>query len=175
MAPEGINPNQEKKRVVKFKTEKGSVYTYLPDGRIQRFKTATGALSKPKDVIVFVPPWNLVMDQAKKLYPEVFGVIGDEREYDGLLLRYVHAPAYTIHIIDGEGVELLNPSQIAAAPKVFLAFSDRSKPGSTFTIPVAKEPKIGYSTYDTARFEEDGTMLESKHLGNKVVEIEYEK
>ena len=41
-------------------TSKGSRYDYLPDGRTQRFKTVTGELNDPQDLLVFIPSFDFV-------------------------------------------------------------------------------------------------------------------
>ncbi len=69
-------------------TAKGSVYKYLPDGRTQRFKQATGELNDPQDSIVFIPPWDMIKAPAMKAYPEIFGHIENEAQYEQVLLEY---------------------------------------------------------------------------------------
>jgi len=45
-------------------TANGSVYKYLPDGRIQRFKKAEGKLYEPQAMLVFVPDFKWVQENA---------------------------------------------------------------------------------------------------------------
>jgi hypothetical protein len=65
----------ERHKPTRLVTAKGSVYTYLPDGRTQRYKAATETLEAPQDLLVFMPPWNTIETKAKELYPEVFVII----------------------------------------------------------------------------------------------------
>lgn len=58
--------SQETLKPSEIITEKGSVYRYLPDGRTQRYKAITNVLNEPMDVMVFVPPWELIKDQYEK-------------------------------------------------------------------------------------------------------------
>lgn len=173
MSIENPNLNQEKEKPVRFKTSRGSVYEYLPDGRVQRFKTATQEQLEPQDAIVFIPPWDMVKGGAKKNYPEVFEFIDDEGLYESLLLEHVHSPDFTMRIVDGSGNELLSNAEIQSADRVYVSCINRKEPKKSFYLPVSKDPKIGYQTYDTTKYiAEDGKTYRNKHLGNKVVEIE---
>ena len=40
-----------------------------------------------------------------------------------------------------------------------------------FLIPVAREPKKGFYTFDTRKYKENGEHKREKHLGNKIKEI----
>ena len=167
-------PNQEKKKPSRFNTAQGSVYEYLPDGRTQRFKTAINEQQEPNDAIVFVPPWDLVKNEVKKNYPKIFEQIEGQGLFEALLLDYVKVPGHTMRITDGQGKELLSNGEIKAADKVFILCLDKKDLANSFYIPVSKEPKIGFQTYDTSKYVgEDGQTYRDKHLGNAVTEIEY--
>ncbi|KKW11047.1 MAG: hypothetical protein UY50_C0022G0015 [Parcubacteria group bacterium GW2011_GWA2_49_9] len=146
----------------------------MPDGRTQRFKTVTGKLDEPQDTLTFLPPYDSVKEQASRFYPAVFAGIETAVEYDQLLLSYAQLNGRTIRVIDEAGKELATAADVEAAPKVFLAFIDKEKPKNNFTLPVSKEPKIGYQTFDTRVFNgKDGEKLRERHIGNKVKEIRY--
>ncbi len=174
MSTEQPTIEQEKKKPVRFKTSMGSVYEYLPDGRTQRFKTATNEQSEPQDTIVFVPPWDLIKEGAHRNYPKIFESIDNEGLYESLLLDYIHQPNHTIRITNREGKELTTSSQIQDTDRVYICCIDKDRPEDSFYLPVSKEPKVGYQTYDTTKYVgDDGETYRDKHLGNKVVEIEY--
>ena len=45
-------------------TEHGSVYQYLPDGRTQRQNKVKDKTYEPQDILVFVPPYEWVAENA---------------------------------------------------------------------------------------------------------------
>ncbi|HZZ99281.1 MAG TPA: hypothetical protein VFK07_01045 [Candidatus Paceibacterota bacterium] len=165
----------EDKKIRRFKTAMGSVYEYLPDGRTQRFKTVENDKKEPMDQIVFIPPWNLVKDGAKQNYPKIFENIDTEGLYEALLLDYVYKNGKTIRVVDETSKELSNNQEIKDAKKVFILCLDKDNQTNSFYLPVSKEPKIGWNTYDTSKYTgEDGKLYRTKHIGNKVTEIEYQ-
>ncbi len=177
-SPERIEPSYspEKPNVVEFKTAKGSVYRYLPDGRTQRFKAATGELEESQDVMVFIPPLEAIQNQAKKLYPELSEVFDSPIQYNQFLLNYVHGKEKTVRISDAKGNELGTNEEIRKAGKVFLHFIDKTKHSSDFSLPVFNEPKIGFQTYDSRRFVgKDGEPMKEHHIGNIVTDIKLEQ
>lgn len=166
--------SKEKSKPKQIKTARGSVYTYLPDGRTSRFKVATGETFEPMDVLVFVPPWEKIKDQIPAEYTHIFKDIEYEMQYDQLLLEYVHLDGKTIYIIDEKSKYLKTQADVDAAERAFLAFIDKVDKKKTFTLPVAKEPRIGFHTFDTGFItNKEGIEERHKHLGNKVVDIEY--
>ncbi len=165
----------ERRRPKRIVTEQGSVYTYLDDGRTQRFKTATGERSEPQDLIVFIPPWDKIKDQAPVVYPHIFKDIKTEEQYKELILRYGQDNKdKTIRVTDGEANIILDQKQVDESQSVFVAMIDKLDPKKTFSLPVSKEPKEGYATFD-ARYTVDkkGRPHNERHVGNKIVEIEY--
>lgn len=57
---------KEKPQIDYVETEKGSVYTYLPDGRTQRFKKAANETYSPQDAIVFIPDWGIGLQSMRQ-------------------------------------------------------------------------------------------------------------
>lgn len=183
--PEKYQPSETNKNLEKveagikrnpseFTTNMGSVYKYLPDGRTQRFKTATGELSQPQDTIVFIPPFGMIKDWAIKIYPEIFKGIENEAQYEALLVHYVHGGNKTIRVTDQTGKELANNAEAAKAEKLLIALVDKDNPKQSFYLPVSIEPKVGYNTYDTTKYKDkNGKTIRNKHLGNKVISIKY--
>ncbi|MEI8337976.1 MAG: hypothetical protein WCF92_02405 [bacterium] len=166
--------NQEKLKPAEVITARGSVYKYLPDGRTQRYKKATEELSDPQDLLVFIPPWEKISTQVKATYPEIFKDINDEDDYNQFLLKYIHQEGLTIRPTDNQGKELKTNVDVEKAEAAFLAFIDKKDLKKLFYLPVSKEPKLDYSTYDTTKFVgEDGETYRQKHIGNKVTEIKY--
>ncbi len=163
----------EKLKPIEFTTAKGSVYTYLPDGRTVRFKNATNEKLEPQDVCVFLPPWAEINIKAKEIYPEIFVGIENEVQFEQVILPYAQMPGYTMKVCDRGGSELITNADVAKADQVFILFSDKKNPNNSFYLPASGEPKIGYSTFDTRVYEKDGKRLRSTHIGNKVVGIKY--
>lgn len=176
MGIETKTAGQEKKKVIRFKTAQGSIYEYLPDGSTRRFKTAANEQHEAKDAIVFIPPWDVIQEGAKQNYPKIFEHIDSEGLFESLLIDYVHTPGKTIRITDGQGYELSNNQEIQSADRVFILCLDKNDASSSFYLPVLRDPKIGYQTYDTSKYvAQDGKTYRDKHVGNKVTEIEYAK
>ena len=168
------SPDRKKSRVVRFKTAMGSIYEYLPDGRTQRFKTVENDRKKPMDQIVFIPPWDVIKDEARKNYPKIFQGIEGEGLYESLLLEYIHDRNKTIRITDNKGKELSNNQEIQATEHALIFCLDKSNPENSFYLRVSKEPRVGFLTFDTSKYKgSDGKTYRDKHIGNKVIDIEY--
>jgi hypothetical protein len=166
----------EKPRPTEIMTAKGSVYTYLPDGRTERFKKATGEHLPPQDALVFIPPWDAIKEQAEKIYPNLFKGIENNTQYEQVLLEYVQRDGHTVRIVDANGKELKTNAEIEQAEKAFAYFVDKIDQKNSFHIPISKEPKVGYTTFDTRKFvDEKGETRRERHMGNKVTEIKYEE
>lgn len=179
---EGPKQNQSPESVEKLKpkslsTAKGSVYTYLPDGRTQRYKKATETLEAPQDLLVFIPPFEKIIDKARELYPDFFTNVEDATQFQQLLLEYM-AKDGTKTIRPGADQQEIY-SLIGTSPdlQVFLYFIDKIKNKVDFILPTSREPKIGYNTFDARKFYDETEELHKRqrHIGNKVVSIEYEQ
>lgn len=165
---------QEKPKISEVVTARGSIYKYLPDGRTERFKTATQEQNNAQDVLVFIPPYDLVIEQARKLYPEIFRGIENQILYEQLLLEYAQGKGRTIRVVDEKGKELSSNKEVELAARAFAYFVDKQNQKNSFFLPISKEPKIGYQTYDTRKYKDaDGETYRERHLGNKVTEIRY--
>ncbi len=167
---------EKKKEIDCVITSQGSVYKYLPDGTTQRFKAVEGKEYSPQSAIVFVPDYNTL----KKLAPpnikfeSMFGE--NETQYHQILLSYVQGKGKGNHIVTGQGDHLETNVDIDNEQgPIFLTFEDKNKGMVDFFIPVSKEPKIGYLTFDTKKWFDDQSkqLKREQHLGNDVVEIRY--
>lgn len=139
------------KGIASFETAKGSVYTVLPDGRTQRFKTATKEQNEPQDLTVFVKFKDAAQEQ-----DFLEGVQRSETS------------GTKVYVIDKQGNKYDRNEQ-AAGKDVRLALV---KDGKVIdTAETSTTPKIGYNTFDQRRFEKDGEKYRQAHLGNKVVKI----
>ena len=153
-ALEGVKPtapvsDTDLSNVESFETSKGSVYTVLPDGRTQRFKTATGEKNEPNDLIVFVKFKNVQQEQ---------DFLSAQNRQDGKKL----------YVVDSAG-NIYNTNEQVRGKDVKLAIV---KDGKVIeTVETSLEPKIGYNTFDQRRYEEKGEKYRSTHLGNKVTKI----
>lgn len=164
----------QERHFTELTTEQGSIYLSLPDGRTQRFKKATDELHEPQDVLVFIPPYKLIGATVVGHYPEIFKGVTNEDQFMQVLLKHVHSSGYTSRIVSNKGIELKKNQDVSNAERVFLHFISRSNPNDNFLLPVSKEPKLGYSTYDTRVYlDERGKNVRDRHLGNKIVDIKY--
>lgn len=170
---QNTNESLEKPKPVSFTTAKGSVYTYLPDGRTQRFKEATGESLDPQDVCVFLPPYEEIYAEAKKRFPEIFAEVDNHILFKQLILDYQNRDGLTIRVTDSKGNEITTNDQLTNVGEVYMYFIDKNNSKNNFYLPVSKEPKIGYNTFDTRIYKEDGQTKKERHLGNKVVDIKY--
>lgn len=151
-----------------IKTEKGSIYTYLEDGRTQRFKKVTGELNVPQDMIVFIPSYEFAEKNCPK---EQLSILGENKtQYQQKLLSYIHNHGKKIHVVDKSGRQLEKNSELEnTVGSIFLACGDENS--VDFFLPVTREPRIGFMTYDTRLYKENGQRMREKHIGNKIVEI----
>jgi hypothetical protein len=151
-----------------FETEKGSKYTYLPNGKSQRFKTAENKLQEPQDLLVFVPNYEWVESKNPEWLKQ--NNLKSETAYTQYLLGKVQGQE-SVWIINEQGSKFENTSEITG--KAFIAFG---KDGKVETmLPVNKEPTVGFFTYDTRVISrENGVVSRERHLGNKVTSINNE-
>ncbi len=171
------NPN---KNIDKITTSKGSEYKYLIDGKIQRFKKATGEVMAPQDVLVFIPPYESLKGQEYwSKYLQEKG-INDQNTYERVLLDFTR-PGKTILVTNKEGNEI-NSNNSAYEIKgrgqgVYIQLIDKSGGNydQKYFFPVSVAPKVGWLTFDTRRYEENGKKMHEKHIGNSVVEIGLKK
>lgn len=172
--PESVDKKQEILRPKKITTAKGSVYTYLPDGRTQRYKKTTGEIMEPMDIMVFVPAWDVIKYKIPKVYERFFKHIHTDFEYDQLILEYLHNKDKAIYITDENGKFLKTQEEVDSAARVYIACVSKNDVNDGFYLPVVKDARIGFSTLDMKFWIDDkGLEMRVRHLGNKVVDIEY--
>ena len=150
-APAAPVSNTDLSNVESFETSKGSVYTILPDGKVERFKTAANEKHEPAELIVFVKFDN------------------SDQEEDFLSAQHRQG-GMKLYVIDAEG-NIYNKNSEVAGKNVKLAIIKDNK--VLAAIDASTEPKIGYNTFDQRRFEKDGEKYRSTHLGNDVTKINY--
>lgn len=158
----------EKPVIDRIVTERGSEYKFLPDGRTQRFKKVENKKYEPQDALVFVPDFEWIKKHAPK---KIFKLLGESKaQYEQTLLSYVQGKGKKNYIIDKTGRKLeKNKDILSAEEQVFLTFGDENK--VDFSIPVAREPKIGFYTYDTRTYKEGNEHKRQSHLGNRIIEV----
>lgn len=165
--------SQKDRKITSVETANASVYTYLPNGMTQRFKTVEGKEYGPQAVLVYVPDYVWIVNNAPA---EILRKLGDrEAEYEKIILEYVHAPRKKVYVVDANGRKLESNEEVLKTDgPIFLALMS----GDTvdIAIPVSPEPKLGFSTFDTRKYrdEKTGKIVRESHLGNKVVRINLE-
>lgn len=166
--------NEAIKRPKSVTTAKGSIYTYLKDGRTQRFKEATGETKEPQDLLVFIPPWDKIGEQVVKMFPDIFKGIDNQAQFEQVILEFAQGKGKTIRPINEQGKVITSLRDISEDGRIFIAFIDKSINRALFHLPVSKEPKIGWNTFDTRLYkDEDGNTIRERHIGNIVTDIEY--
>ena len=165
--PESLKPRR-------IETAKGSVYSYLEDGRTQRFKKATNEMCEPQDLIVFVPPWKYIGEKISQTYADRSLGIENEAIFIETLLEYAQKSDKTIRIVDEAGKELLTNEDVQHSKQPFMALINKAEEGKPFYVPVGKRPAMGWLTFDIRKYTDaDGTLMREKHLGNAVAKVEY--
>ena len=166
-------------KVQSITTARGSVYTVLPDGRTQRYKTkgaefVDGAKEKhPYELMVFLPDWETIKRAAP---PDVLEKLGDTKEIfmADLATKFRgDVKGYKGYVTDETGKKLrVNKEVIDAKGQVWVIILKEDK--TYVHIPVHKEPKEGRSTVEMNRIDQDdGSHITERHVGNEIVEITY--
>ncbi|HPP18466.1 MAG TPA: hypothetical protein PLT51_00600, partial [Candidatus Dojkabacteria bacterium] len=140
-------------QVITFETAAGSKYTLYPDGKIDRYKTATKEKQETNDLIVFVK-----FNSSEQMQRFLEGV--QEREKSGT----------KVYVIDNKGNKYSKGLDIKGKD-VKLALVDTKTNKVIETVETKQEPTIGYNTYDESRYSEKGEQMRRQHLGNKVTKI----
>lgn len=168
-------PQEQIKRPKSIITARGSQYIYLEDGRTQRFKEVTKELQDPQDILVFIPPYENIRNKALQRFPHIFNEVHNTIDYLQLLLSYVHQRGKTVRPINEEGESLTSMKDLKSpTDQVFLYFYDKKDKQNSFYLPVSQDPRIGWNTFDTSlRYDDDGDIVRTRHIGNKVTDIKY--
>jgi hypothetical protein len=136
-----------------FETSKGSIYRVLPNGKTQRFKTATNELNEPNDLIVFVK----------------FKSTDQEQDF---LSAQNRQNGQKLYVVDTKGNTYDTNVQVKGKDVKLAIVKD----GKVIeTVETSLEPKIGYNTFDQRRYVDKGESYRSTHLGNEVTKINYKK
>ena len=143
-----------------FKTGQGSIYTYDTEGKTTRFKTATGEKHERQDITVFV---NLSLDEEQD-YLNAYRGEGDPNQ---------KAKVYVVERQEDDSPKILRDvSQVSNPDRVYLAIVKDNK--MTQLKKASLRPVKGWNSFDTRQFKKDGETNTERHLGNKVVDIEYD-
>lgn len=150
-----------------FTTAQGSKYAYFDNGKTQRYKTSEKEYREPSDILVFVPDFTWFSTNAPA---EMKSKFADEKAYDTNLILLAQGRDVSVKIVDAKGVVFQSNEDLKKPGTAYLAFIPKREDGKkevAFYLPVAKAPKIGFSTFDMTH----RTDSISRHLGNKVTEI----
>lgn len=162
------------KDVDSFTTSRGSVYKFLEDGRVSRFKTKTKEQQETQDMIVFIPNFDLLKTL---IGPESLENIGhSDEEFSETVLGYVNGGSFDHHayIINEENKIIRTTEDLENAKRLgmVLGVSDEGKLKEEFVFPVSRRPRIGFSTFDMSFYKNDkGEERVRRHMGNKISEI----
>ena len=138
-----------------FVTEKGSVYTYGPDGRAERYKKITGEKFGKMGITVF---FDADPDNKKRI------VDAYERG----------SGKFSIHLVeiyDGKPVEIIDLKQVVNAENLRFCVMNLEKRKLAFSTKASLTPKVGSVVYEQAPPRRDGDKSWS-HLGHEVVKID---
>lgn len=149
-----------------LQTEKGSIYQYLSDGRTMRIKVATQEIESPMDVLVFIPPLELLIQNN---HPQIGNLFGDtEHTYQQAIRDYIFSTGRKCYVLDGNR-KLNSNEEVEEANNPTLALCDKQRVDAR--IPVTGIPQLGYQTFDTRKYVACGQSIRESHLGNKVIDI----
>jgi len=174
-------PNSDIKEVV---TAKGSIYSYLDDGRTQRFrvvkKDSEKSKKEPQNVLVYVPDYLTLTQRGGQTWIDYLDSKGMDNPgtYQQVLNEYAQTSGKTIRVVSKKGRQLTTNTEVFEVEEeegVFIALIDRCLDGNkTFvTIPVTGRPVLGFFTYDARRFDDEktGEPMKEQHIGNRVIKI----
>jgi hypothetical protein len=142
-----------------FETLGSSVYAVLPDGRTQRFNTATNESSEPQSLTVFARFKNARQEK------DFLQAVARSRETDTRL-----------YVVDKAG-NRYHTNKGVKGRDVRLAIVDMKTNQVVDTVETSLFPKEGYRVFDQRvfeqrkMFEQKGTQVREFHLGNKVSKI----
>ena len=133
-------------------------------------------MEAPQDLLVFIPPWKMIEKKAVQLYPEIFSGVENEVQFEQIILEYmeIDGPRTIRPAINGQ--EVYSLLEISSDAQVFLNFINKIEKKIDFALPTSRDPKLGYTTFDAREFidEKDGKLYKERHIGHKIVSIEYE-
>ena len=157
-------------------TSKGSVYSYLNNGKTQRFKTVEGETKEPQDVLVYIPQISTLKTWKNfERLPEWIKEYDNNQVMEILANDYVHNKTKMIILGDGSYKTINSNQEAARAENIFLFFVDIDTKEIEFALPVSVDPSIGSTTFDARTYKDDNDHEKySCHIGNEVVSIEYQ-
>jgi hypothetical protein len=152
------------RKVKSFKTAKGSEYTYDQDGKTTRFKTATDEKYERQDITVFA---NLTPVEEQDFLRYV-------NEEDEELNDELKVKVYAFERQQDDTPKILKDiSEVKYPDRIYLGIAKNGKVIGTKQ--ASLQPFIGASVFDTRQFKDaSGQTKTARHLGNKVVDIQYE-
>jgi len=159
-----------RKEIESVTTSKYSIYRYLSDNRTQRYKTAENNLKTPMDLLVYIPDYAWVKENA----PEVINLGENPIQYEQILLSYIRGKSQKVYVTDNRG-KILNTNQEidGIEDQIFLTLGNKDQ--VDIAIPVSKKPRLGFYTFDSRLYEENGEWYRERHMGNRVIQIKYKK
>ncbi|MCA9360941.1 hypothetical protein KC845_00110 [Candidatus Kaiserbacteria bacterium] len=155
-------------------TAKGSVYTYLKDGRTQRFKSAEGEMEEPQNVLVFIPRVDNIADwEHFDRLPDWIKENDNDQVMEILASDYIQNPNKRVVLTDESNEIVRSNADATKAKSLILQFVENATNQTEFALPVSSKPEIGATTYDARYFDKDGKEHVLAHIGNVVTSIDY--
>jgi hypothetical protein len=136
-----------------FETENGSIYTILPDGRTQRFKTKDSKLNEPQDLIAFVKFTDEFQEQRF--------LKGVQRQEES---------GTKVYIVDTLGNKM-NFNKEMEGKKIVFVLVDIKTNSIIEKTEAINLPQVGYNTFDQRRFDKEGEQFREKHIGNAIISV----
>jgi len=151
-----------------------ATYTLRPDGKTERFGQIPQEQGKPQDAIVFVPPWSVIKDAIPANLKLLFEY-NNEEEYQRMLIGYVQRtdnPRARIHIHNHDRIVLTSNREIQEQIEQVWLVLMKDNDTLDLTLPVSKEPRIGWYPLDMTIVQlQDGVWETKWHLGSPITEI----
>ncbi len=157
------------------KTEDGSEYKYLTDGRIQRYDPVEDAYYPPVDILVYIPDYEWIKKNVPKVLRDRY-TFDDDDDYSKNILNHLNNIQDLILVVDQDGEEVRERAEMENAEKLFLKLVERDEYNKVINklyIPVAKSPVVKFRTFGKSwHIEEEIDLVSTEaHISDEVAEV----
>ncbi len=154
--PETVSTRERFHLPTGFKTEKGSVYKYTPEGHSERWKF-DGSHHEPMGIAVFVEDTPASLDVLTRLNTEQSHLPPDQRKR-----------AYVVEFTDNKARKIYDINDVTNPDRLFFAMINGNHKIVQHT-PVSLQPKVGTRVFEISK-SADGKST-TRHPGHKVSEV----